>query len=112
MRLTSTLLTLRRRPKRNSIFGVHWTQWPWPSLVAGAIYRRFGPQSTLTQETRTAYAMRASFLHFVVGSTVLSAGVAYYYYGGKKTTTLTAEQAKKRMGMPEEVQAVAALVKR
>jgi hypothetical protein len=31
---------VRREPK-NNFLGVHWTQWPWPSLFVRAIFRRF-----------------------------------------------------------------------
>ena len=37
-------MAIKRHPKRNNFLGVHWTQWPWPSMVAKAIYRRYGPR--------------------------------------------------------------------
>jgi hypothetical protein len=37
------IMVLRKGPIQKGMFGVHWTQWFFPSLVARAVYRRFGP---------------------------------------------------------------------
>lgn len=35
---------LRKYPKRNALFGVHWSKWPWPSLVVQSMWRHFVPK--------------------------------------------------------------------
>jgi len=44
MRSSLVLDALRRHPNRKTFIGVHWTQWPWPGMVATAIYRKYGPK--------------------------------------------------------------------
>ena len=56
-------MAIKRHPKRNNIIGVHWTQWPWPSMVARAIYRRYGPRIG-SAETNQMMSNRLSIAYF------------------------------------------------
>jgi len=74
MYASPVLLALRRHPKRNTFIGVHWTQWPWPSLVLQAMYRKYGPKP----DPNSSEAYRRSAYHRLA---ILYMGVCWSAFG-------------------------------
>ena len=71
---------LRRKPKEGGRFGVHWTQWFFPSQAAAAIYRKFFEPSAaaLDPYTRDKILRRLRIFYFMFAWTVF--GVASYHF--------------------------------
>ena len=103
MRLTQCLLALRRRPERKGFLGMEWTQWPWPSYLIAAVYRRFGPRMHLDEATRTKGQVTSS-LFYMVTSWVVLGGVVAYSGGFARAPNLPDEKTE------AEVQAVSMLL--
>ena len=75
-------MVLKRVPSSRGAFGVHWTQWFFPSLAASAIYRKFFKPTALALDIaeRERILRRLSMAYMLLGWTMVG-GVFYYFVG-------------------------------
>ena len=89
---------LRKGPKRNAFLGVHWTQWPWPSMVARAIWRRYMPKpADATSPFRKTMERRLALVYLMCGWSMLC--LVLFWPSQKPTLT---EEEQRRMEEEEK----------
>ena len=94
---------MKKDPIRRGFLGVHWTRWPWPSLVAADIYRQYAkrPMSPMNPgRMRKLRLLRGSY--FLIAFTIF--GYVIFHTAPEMQTGHRGAQIAARMYDPETLE--------